>query len=749
MLLPTWSLVTALAMLESPTVQWDLSVELKAPADAAPDHVCLVTPVSPETVESPWFKGVPLEDLVSRGVLVRNEPEGPITFDRQSALRSSWFEGELSSRREPVRDAFEALRRAHSKEDDERCDTRRPTGCAASLELNPPQLIPDWPWAIMCSTAAEPKADATVAFVIVRAVDLDRGFTPFVEDFDAFGGSLQIRFDSVRTRRELQSATFRASVGVAGGDYHPVPATPSFAGRVRLPLRPRCRSQSFRLHEDPEREATRQRTAALIDGTEEGTHACAPDHFSKTEDTCVIERLRRGVFDMHVPMSPTPRRHQLDVRIEPEGDSTHTACVSSSWSDGKEDDVIELEPDRVHLRWRWPCFAGTSTELRCPTASVEGGAACEVDETLGVDGCAYRCDATHGNQQSVGWPVVVDLHHDELDMHWRYELQTVESEVVATFEPHARRFLVVRGPRDPRRSRNHEFEPHELDPWPAWWTSRRGDGIASASILFGDTETKVAPLGEPSPLVGAIGLAGAECRERVTVRYDSIPSSSRRYNAREVEVTWPYLELPAPEKTAFPVVAAANVGAGWGFVAGGSNLWQLQFALDVAYRGFATRASERKHSAWLLGLRYFVIAGQKEYIPLAPPGREEPLSEVIPAWRHGPALHFEFRFDQPAKMESLLGVGGTIGPGWTTPLARADAEGRFPIRRGIPFAYVAPELTFHYRFFRASVLLGVVGPDPTFELSANERGDPIRANDAPYRRRAWLIYPGFMIGAEI
>ncbi|MCA9709213.1 MAG: hypothetical protein KDK70_25440 [Myxococcales bacterium] len=740
-------LMTLLAVARPSTVLWDLSVELQAPDGVAPAHVCLVTPVSPDALDSPWFSGVPLEELVERGVLVRDEPGGPIVFERESALRSSWFEAALPERAEPVRQAFEVMRRGG--EDDGRCRSRRPEACEPQWEFTPPPLHPRWPWVVMCSAAAEPGPEAKVAFVTVRAVDLDRAFTPFVINFDVFGGGLQLRFDSVRTRRELQAANFQASVGLAGGDYHQVAATPSFAGRVRLSLQPRCRTQRFRLHEQPERQAQSRRTAVLVDGAPAGARACAPATF-EAADACTIEPedLRRGVFELRVPMSRAVQRHQLDVRVEGSRPA-EAACVSTSWTDGEEPDVIELEPAEVRLSWRWPCFAQTSAELRCPAAKVEGGRECVLEEQLGADRCTYRCSATRRDEQSVGWPVVVSLDHEALGMRWRYELDTVDSERVGHFDPEARRFLAIRGPRHPERAAAAGPEAPAIERWPAWWASRRGDEIASASFRHEGRWTSIAPLGGPAPIVGSVGLPGAECRAHVEVHYASERSTSRRYDTHAVDSTWPHAELPAPDRMAFPLLLAGNVGAGWGFIPRGRSKWQLHVAADIAYRTFARRDRHRERPQWVLGLRYFGIMGRKEYVPLAPPGWSQAAADSVFVVRHGPAMHAEVRFDRRDDARSLFGVGGTLGLGWTAAPDRLAAAGRIPSRRAIPYAYTAPEVTFHYWFFRASLSLGILGPDPTFELRPNERGNPTRASDAPYFSRAWMLVPTLMIGAEI
>ncbi|MCA9656462.1 MAG: hypothetical protein H6712_23145 [Myxococcales bacterium] len=737
--------LATLLSLEPPTVTWDLTVELATEDGSAPDRVCLVTPVHPDRLDSPWFTGVPLDELIRRGVLIRDLADGPITFDRESALRSSWFDGQLAPEREPVRQAFAAMRIAPI--DDGSCLGREPEGCEPAWELTPPPLEPSWPWAVMCSPSAATGPDATVVFLSVRAVDLDRAFTPYVLDLDAFGEGVRIRFDSVRTSRQLQSAHFQASVGVVGGDVHRRPAVPSFDGRVRLPLEPRCRTQRLRLHQDPEQRAQTRRSAVLL-GSRGPERPCAPET-SESADACSIEpgELHRGIFELKVPMSGEPRQRQLELRVEPRdgSDPRASTCASASWSDGKEPDVVDLEPTRIRLRWRWPCFAQTSPELRCPGARVRGGGRCEVDERIGADACSYSCDATSDGSQSVGWPVSVELHHEALGMDWSYELETLDTEVVGSFAAEERRLLAIRGPRHPERSAGAP----PIERWPAWWTERRGDGIEAASVRHEGQWTRIAPVGTDDPVVGAVTLPGTKCREQLEVRYVADRSTTRRYSPRSAELEWPFLELPAPDRGAFPLMAGLGVGAAVGSVLGGRDLPQLHLAGDVAYRSFARRDRDRRRPAWLLGLRYFAILGRKEYTPLSPPSWSPAGAETVRVWRHGPALRVEVRFDQREQARSYFGFGAAAGVGWTNAADRDAAAGRIPVQRRIPYAYVAPELTLHYRILRASAFMGVLGPDPTFELLPNPAGNPTRTTARSYSEAAWILMPGLMVGVEL
>ena len=159
----------------------------------------------------------------------------------------------------------------------------------------------------MCSPDRSPDDDETVAFVTVRAVDLDLAFTPYVTAFDVFGGGLQIRFDSVRTTKELQAANFQASVGIAGGDVHRVAAVPSFRARARLPLRPRCKTQRFRLPESVVRETARTRVA-ILDPAGPDDAQCQPERW-QSEARCTIDDadLERGVFETRVPLAVVPK----------------------------------------------------------------------------------------------------------------------------------------------------------------------------------------------------------------------------------------------------------------------------------------------------------------------------------------------------------------------------------------------------------------------------------------------------------
>nr|MCH9682324.1 hypothetical protein [Deltaproteobacteria bacterium] len=502
------ALLSVLSVAQPSTVAWDLTVELETPTEATPDQVCLVTPLNPARFEGPWSSGMCIDELALRGVLSGDVNSGYRIGEPSPSstglIEVPWFrEACLDGLDDDaaVLDAFTAMR--HPDASDQRCRNREPTGCEATWEFVPPPLTPQWPWVVMCSPTTKSPAERSVAFITVRAVDLDRGFTPSLTHFDVFGRSVQIRFDSVRTRHQLDAAQFQASVGILGGDYHRTAASPSFGGRARVALQPRCRTQRFRLREDPDLEASLTRTIALYDGADAGNLAC--DHppialhgvSPQPQDSapsgpprgptdpahmCIVEPadLRRGVFEMRVPVSTTPRRHQLDVRLDPPQDSagsTAPVCSSSAWSDGDEPDIIDLEPTRVLLRWRWPCFAKTSAQLRCPAAHVQGGRACALTEQLGSDRCTYRCDATRRDRQSVGWPLTVELHHRALDMHWEYTLETIEAEIAGSLAADQRRFLVTRGPRHLPPSSTSDGRSAE--PWPAWWTARRGDEIAS------------------------------------------------------------------------------------------------------------------------------------------------------------------------------------------------------------------------------------------------------------------------------
>lgn len=742
MLLAALTLAPALA-LAAPSTQWDLGIEL----DGEPtDRVCLVTPVDPDELSSPWFSGVSLDELVSRGVLVRDDPQGPIVFDRESAQRSSWFDAPLRPEIEPVREAFELMRRTEA--DDGRCRTREPDGCEPTWELDPPPTTKDWPWVVMCTPGTE--ASETVSFLSVRAVDLDRGFTPFVFAFDAFGQGVQVRFDSTRPVRASSATGFRASVGVVGGHVHRTPARPSFGGRVRVPLQSRCRTQSVRLAEDPMRPAPR-RTVLLTDEAEAAPDICAAERFEPPAGSCVLEPgdLRRGVFDLRVPMGRMPRRHQLEVRLDDPADTTgrSSSCSSSTWSDGAEPEVVELAPTQVRLRWRWPCYAETTGDLRCPEATVIGGRTCSAQQTLGADACEYRCDATRRDGQSVEWPVTVRLDHEGLGMQWSYEIDALDSEIEGTLDAASRRFVVRRG------LRYHEDdttidEDERLERWPAWWTHRKGDEIASASIIHDGTHHSIGPLGGDSRVVGSLALPGTECREQVEVRYVSERSTSRRYDRQSVTITWPFIELPPPDRSAFPMLFAANAGLADGFNPTGQGHLLLFLAGDVAYRSFARRDRHEDRPAWLLGMRMHAILGSKQYYPLTPPGRET-TRETVTTWRLVPTVHAEVRFDQRNEVGTYFGVGGSAGLGWTLPRRTDEARGRIPLGRAAPWIYVAPEVTFHYRMLRASAFLGVMGPDPTFELVPDPAGAPARVGDRPYGKEAWMIVPGFMVGVEI
>lgn len=755
----TLALYALVAVAEAPTVQWDLTVELETSGRAAPGQVCLVTPRQDAQLDDPWFPAVPLDELVTGKVLTEDRAKR-VRLDPQLGDYTPWFDRPLPAHAEPVRQAFAAMRGAKATGDEERCGTRVPSGCEPAWEFAPPALPDTWSWVVACSPPGQgTSADPSVAFVVVRAVDLDRMFMPFVTDFDVFGGSIQVRFDSVRQRGELAAANFQASAGVVGGDYHPTAPVPSFGGRLRLPLRSRCRTQRFRLREDPALPSEVLRTALLYDGADIDNVACAhvpraagegrtstrklPGYDRATElDGCRVESadLRRGVFEMKVPVGALPRRHQLDLRVDPAKGPASAApmCVSSSWADGEERDVIDLPPTAVVLHWRWPCFAETSSELRCPEATVVGGRTCKVDGRQGSDRCTYRCETTRRDGQTVGWPVNVELEHEALGMGWSYALDTVESEIVGTIAPEERRFLVSRG-------RLHDDTEER---WPAWWTGRRGDEIRSVKIVHKEETATVTDLDQQTSRVGSVLVPGSTCRERFEYRYVSERSISRWYNRREVDVTWPYLELPPPSRTAFPLLLAANAGAAVGITSSRRGHPLLYLAGDIAYRGFAAKESQRQRPAWHVGLRYFGFYGRKEYRPLVPPGWE-PRTDTVNVWRHGPAAHVGVLLNRRERASSLIGVGTTVGLGWTSAGSGANAEDRIPTDRVVPYVYLASELTLRYRFFRAAATIGVLGPDPTFEYESRAEGGPRRTSTRPYGLSSWLLIPGISVGMEL
>ena len=101
------------------------------------------------------------------------------------------------------------------------------------------------------------------------------------------------------------------------------------------------------------------------------------------------------------------------------------------------------------------------------------------------------------------------------------------------------------------------------------------------------------------------------------------------------------------------------------------------------------------------------------------------------------------------KTGKVFSFGAAAGVGWTNAADRDAAAGRIPVQRRVPYAYVAPELTLHYRILRASAFMGVLGPDPTFELLPNPAGNPTRTTARSYSEAAWILMPGLMVGVEL
>ena len=710
------------------TVLWDLSVELDAEGDP-PDQVCLVTPVHPDRLSSRWFRGVPLERLLDRGVLVQGKDEPEITFERESALRSAWFETPMPEEQHPVRDAFDAMRTTPG--DPTSCSTREPAGCEPSWAFAPPKLTRDWPWVVMCSPNHARGPDASVAFLTVRGVDLDLAYTPYVIAFDVFGGAVQIRFDSVRTKKELEAANFQASVGVLGGDFHPVAAAPSFRGRVSVPLRPRCRNQEFRLPENarPKEEATR--TVILGDDASTGDKPCVAARFEAAANTCRLQpdELDNGVFSTRVPLGVRPRPNRIEVLVEPDEDVGEApVCAATTWSEPAMPAAIDLQPTQIVLRWRWPCFAQTSEALECPVATVDpGGKTCQVTSGVGSNTCVYRCPATRGDQQSVGWPVSVRLDHAKLSMHWSYELDALSSAREGTFAPEDRRFMIRRGPR---------FPVDDSERWPAWWTQRRGDEIDGAYIFHRSEKIRIPTVGGRDPVVGAVTLPGPECREHVVFRYASSGSTSRRYNRRDMDVTWPLVEIAAPDRSAVPLLLSAEVGAAVVIDATDAVTAQPQLALggSIMYRHFWKHDKDSERAAWLLGARYFAMFGNKKFIGATDTDIR------AGAVQHGVAARYEMRFDRYHALQSRIGFAINAGAAWTTLLSPLVLEGEFGYDFHRPAAYLAPEALFHYAWFRASLSLALLGPSPS--------GDPAHEKLGGAEGQ-WFLVPTLVLAAEL
>ena len=91
------------------TVHWDLTVELESDG-AAPDRVCIVTPMNPDELDHAWFSGVSLQRLIHAGVLQREGPDAAIVFSRDA--KPDWAALALTVDQAPVREAFEAMLRA-------------------------------------------------------------------------------------------------------------------------------------------------------------------------------------------------------------------------------------------------------------------------------------------------------------------------------------------------------------------------------------------------------------------------------------------------------------------------------------------------------------------------------------------------------------------------------------------------------------------------------------------------------------
>lgn len=744
----------------APTVEWDLTVELETEGEA-PDRVCLVTQVPRTRLESIFFTGIDLDSLVGAGVVTQATDDSPIVFDREAAADNAWFDTELDPMIDPVREAFDVMRTPPG--DPTRCKSREPAGCAPMWRFSPPDELDGWTWAVMCSPDRRPADPGATVFLTVRAVDLDLGFTPFVRSFDLFGGGVQVRLDSVRTEGELRGANFQASVGVLGGDYHSQAAVPSFRGRVRLPLQPRCRTQKLRVADDPALTGAARRMV-LLDAPR-GDGACTEARFTADITTsCSLPSsdLDRGVFEIRVPQAVKRREHHAEIRVEheAEGGTWRAACAAGSWGSHGDEDVVDLEPEQIRLRWRWPCFAETSAALRCPSATVRGASQpCAVMTETGGDTCEYSCRTLGGDQRSVDWPVTVDLEQADLGMSWRYELDALDSQRAGEFSPGKRRFVVMRGPRKDADGELIMSETGAVERWPGWWTQRRGDQIRGAILYQEDEMISVDRLGDDGPVVDAVTLEGARCRDHIEYNYLPGIASSRHYNRNGLDVTWPYVEMPPPDRSAFPISFGLNGGAGITVDPTGTRRAQPQFLLsaDLALRSFYKAEKHRDRAAWMLGVRYFAFMGAKEHRTVVSESGSIERGTVFVA-RHGIAARFEQRFDRYDNLRTRLGYALTAGVGWTTPFSSRRAQDRIPIDRRIPFVLLQPELVFHYRILRAALFVAVIGPDPTFEAERVDDdpvvvGAPVETTpstgDSPNGAGSWFLVPGFSLGVEL
>ena len=314
-------------------------------------------------------------------------------------------------------------------------------------------------------------------------------------------------------------------------------------------------------------------------------------------------------------------------------------------------------------------------------------------------------------------------------MRWSYELDTLDADRSGTLEAETRRFVVVRGARDPG------LEPR----WPAWWTTRRGDEITGLTIFHHNDKTRIGQLGRPDPVIGSIGLHGSECRERVEYRYKSADSASRRYNRHDLDVTWPYVEAPAPNRSAFPAMFAVEAGPAVAIDPTntfGSRPW-LALSADVAWLSFWKRDDHQRRPALLAGLRYFAFLGLRDSL--------HPDEAARARWvaRHGLAVRTELRFDQVRTIGSRLTVGMTAGIGWISPFSGRPVDRRTYAEEAIPISYFAPSLGFHYGWLRTNLNLGVWGPDPVCNV------EPCRAEDRSFGAGAWFLVPSVTLGAEI
>lgn len=278
--------------------------------------------------------------------------------------------------------------------------------CRPHIELPLAEVQADQLWAACTSDSLVADRTTRAPRVLVVMLEHLEGSPPLLESLKLAGGVVTIGVQAdlgriVVTARSLgghyaaHGRAFRAEESSDGSEL------------LVLPIAPRCSAVEVELPGVRVRESDRSRLVVRAHGVELDPNSCVGP--------------LGGTSHIRVELPRADSFGRLEVELPAAADETPTATrFAAGWDDAWPDGELRLAPHQLGFIWAPPaCVWPTGT---CPTATLEGGLACEA--TPLADGtCQYLCPGGDAEWIDVSPPLAVSFQKTDPDQRWTEMLQ--------------------------------------------------------------------------------------------------------------------------------------------------------------------------------------------------------------------------------------------------------------------------------------------------------------------------------------